>query len=70
MRQPQMSLSEPRREIDPIDDAIHELLITRAHLAERIGLRLDRTTGGAGDAILRAGGYANPFDEQTQEDSP
>jgi chorismate mutase len=36
MRQQQMSLSELKREVDGVDDAIHDLLIRRAELADLI----------------------------------
>jgi chorismate mutase/prephenate dehydratase len=47
MRQQQMSLSELRREVDAVDDAIHDLLIRRAVLAEQIGRHPDRAAGAA-----------------------
>ncbi len=48
MRQQQMSLSELGREVDAIDDAIHDLLIRRAALAEEVARLPDRA---ASDAV-------------------
>ena len=48
MRQQQMSLSELRREIDSVDDAIYDLLVTRAHLFEQIDQHPERAAGEAG----------------------
>lgn len=53
MRQQQMSLSELRREVDAIDDAIHDLLVTRANLSQEIGQHPERTTDETGLPLAR-----------------
>lgn len=53
MRQQKVSLNELRREVDSVDDAIHDLLMRRAELAEAVGRHPDRATGEGGIPLSR-----------------
>lgn len=53
MRQQQVPLSDLRREVDAVDDAIHDLLMRRAALAEAIGHHPERETGEDGVPLSR-----------------
>lgn len=53
MRQKQVSLEELRREVDSVDDAIHDLLMRRAELAIAVSRHPDRATGEGGIPLSR-----------------
>lgn len=53
MRQQEMSLGALRREVDSVDDAIHDLLLKRAQLTEQIGRHPDRVTNAGGVPLSR-----------------
>ncbi len=53
MRQQEMSLGALRREVDSVDDAIHDLLLKRAQLTEAIGRHPDRVTNADGVPLSR-----------------
>jgi len=48
-------LDDLRRQIDGIDDALHDLLMRRAEIAERIGKLKSDNAGGAPAVFLRPG---------------
>lgn len=55
MPAPEDAIDALRREVDSIDDAMHDLLMRRAEVVARIGALKARSSGGAGEAFFRPG---------------
>lgn len=53
MPAPEASIDALRREVDAIDDALHDLMMRRADVVARIGALKARNNGGAHDAFFR-----------------